>query len=561
MSFFQDPPQLGNQYRDDRVLRSYLRRSVPEDVRRAIEPSLDAMGELAAGRLASLARECRQEEPEHVPFDAWGRRIDEVRVNRAWQEYRRVAAEHGLVATGYERRHGSWSRLHQFALVYLFHPSSQVYSCPLAMTDGAARTLEVLAEDPLRERVLPRLLSRDPEQAWTSGQWMTERTGGSDVGLQETEARPGPEGWRLFGDKWFTSAVTSQMALTLARPEGNGPGGKGLALFYLDVRRADGSLNGIRVHRLKEKLGTRFVPTAELQLDGAHALPVAGLSDGIRHMSQMLNLTRTWNAVTSVSFMRRGLALARDYAARRVAFGAPLSAKPLHVDTLAALQAELEGAFQLTFQAVRLLGREELGELDDEGRSRLRLLLPVAKLTTGKQAVAVASEVLECFGGAGYVEDTGLPELLRDSQVLPIWEGTTNVLALESFRAIQRADALRPFASDLRLRAESADHPLLAEPARRAVQAAEHALAWWEAAGRRRPEASEAGARRFALTLGRALSLALLVEQAQADLDAGDARSAEAARRYARVDLLGDQDPDPRAGLALGMDEPLQPPE
>ncbi len=559
MSFFQDGPTLGNQYGEDRVLRSYLARVLPEPVLREVEPSLQRMGALSAGRLLELARECRNQEPVHVPYDAWGRRVDEVRVNRAWQEYARVAAEEGVVATGYERAHGAWSRLHQFALVYLFHPSTQVYSCPLAMTDGAARTLETVADEALRERALPRLVCRDPERAWTSGQWMTERSGGSDVGLSETVARRASDGWRLYGTKWFTSAVTSQMTLTLARPEGNGPGGKGLALYYLELRDAEGHLNGIQVNRLKEKLGTRYVPTAELRLEGALAEPVCGLSDGVRQMAAMLNLTRTWNAVTSTGFMRRGLALARDYAARRVAFGAPLAAKPLHADTLAGLEAEFEGAFQLAFHAVRLLGAEELGELDDAGRSLLRLLQPIAKLTTGRQAVAVASEVLEAFGGAGYVEDTGLPELLRDSQVLPIWEGTTNVLSLEAFRSIQRADALRPFAEEIRLRAGSADHALLREPARSARDAAARAEAWWEGAGERAPDVTEAGARRFALTLGRALSLALLVEQAQWDLDRGDARTAEAARRYARggVDLLGGSDPDPTAGKALAMDEPL----
>jgi hypothetical protein len=213
---------------------------------------------------------------------------------------------------------------------------------------------------------------------------------------------------------------------------------------------------------------------------------------------------------------------------------------------------------------VRLLGLEELGELDDAGRSVLRLLQPVAKLTTGRQAVAVASEVLESFGGAGYVEDTGLPELLRDSQVLPIWEGTTNVLSLEAFRSIQRADALRPFAEQVRSRSEAAEHALLRGPAGAARDALARAEAWWEGAASRAPEATEAGARRFALSLGRALSLALLVEQAQWDIDrSGDLRTAEAARRYAQsgVDLLGADDPDPRAGMALAMDEPLPAPE
>ena len=177
--------------------------------------------------------------------------------------------------------------------------------------------------------------------------------------------------FRLYGTKWFTSATTSQMALTLARPEGNPPGGSGLALFYLETRRDDGTPNDLTVNRLKDKLGTRKVPTAELTLDGTPATPVAGLADGVRHIAPMLNVTRTWNALCAVATMRRGLALARDYARRRVAFGAPLAEKPLHADTLAGLQAEYEAAFHLAFLAAELLGRDEAGALGQIGRAHV----------------------------------------------------------------------------------------------------------------------------------------------------------------------------------------------
>jgi hypothetical protein len=388
---------------------------------------------------------------------------------------------------------------------------------------------------------------------------MTERTGGSDVGISETVAKRTPDGWRLHGVKWFTSAVTSEVALTLARPEGNGPGGKGLALFLVHTRDEQGRPNRLRVLRLKDKLGTRSVPTAEVELIGTPAILVSRASDGVRDMAAMLNLTRTWNAVCSAASLRRGLALARDYARRRVAFGAPLAEKPLHLETLAGLAAEQEAALQLAFHAVALLGREETGGLDEPGQALLRLLQPVAKLLTARQAVAGASEVLEAFGGAGYVEDTGLPELLRDAQVLSIWEGTTNVLSLEAFRAVERADALAPFAAEVRARAGAARDARLAEPARRAREAAEHAERWWAGAAARGGAATEAGARRFALSLGRALALALLVEQAQWDLDHdGDARSAEAARRFARagVDLLSDEAGEAAATARLALDEP-----
>ena len=152
------------------------------------------------------------------------RRIDRIEVSPLWKRAAVLAAEYGLIAVPYARRHGAYSRIDQFARVHLFNPSTDVYSCPLAMTDGAARTLVAHGNAALIERAMPRLTSRDPARMWTSGQWMTERTGGSDVGLSETVARADGEGWRLHGVKWFSSATTADMALTLARPEGNGPG-------------------------------------------------------------------------------------------------------------------------------------------------------------------------------------------------------------------------------------------------------------------------------------------------------------------------------------------------
>src|SRR5262249_29521602 len=261
----------------------------------------------------------------------------------------RVAAEWGLVAVPYEQKEGELSRMCWAALVHLFGPSGSVYTCPLAMTDGAATTLLATGNRTLIDRAVPRLTHRDPAPAWTSGQGVTERRGRSDVGQSLTRAVPeaGGESFRLYGTKWFTSATTSEMTLTLARPEGNPGGGKGLALFYLELRDGQGRPNGMRILRLKEKLGTRMLPPAEIELAGAVAVPVAGLSDGVRAIAPMLQITRTWNALCAVGGMRRGIALARDYARRRSAFGAPLSEKPLHVQTLADLEVEAQAAFFL----------------------------------------------------------------------------------------------------------------------------------------------------------------------------------------------------------------------
>jgi acyl-CoA dehydrogenase len=545
MTFRQTPPALGNQYEDDHVLRSYLARTIPAEVLVEIEPSLKEMGRLAGGELYRMQLEDRLNEPVLTQWDAWGNRIDHIELSPLWRVAERIAAEHGVVAAAYEGKYGRFSRLYQCALAYLFTPSTDIYSCPLAMTDGAARTLLGSGNQELIDRAVPHLTTRDPDQFWTSGQWMTESTGGSDVGLTETYALQNGNGriWSLYGRKWFTSAATSQMALTLARPEGNGPGGRELALFYLETRdERGGRLHSIEINRLKDKLGTRKVPTAELTLNGTSAYLVLGTTDGVRNITPLLNITRLWNGISAVSLMRRGLALAEDYAEKRVAFGFALNVKPLHLDTMAGIQAEAEAAFHLAFFVAELTGRSEAKELDDSQAALLRLLTPIMKLTTGKQAVAIASEVLEAFGGAGYVEDTGLPMLLRDAQVLPIWEGTTNVLSLDTFRALGSGG--RPFQTlkaEIDRRLEQVRDGRLAAPVRIARSALERAESWYTRSLAEGNNTLEAGARRFAMTLGRTVELSLLIEHAQWSLDhESDIRSTAAARRFAAsgIDLL-----------------------
>ncbi|HET6545781.1 MAG TPA: acyl-CoA dehydrogenase family protein, partial [Rhodanobacteraceae bacterium] len=292
MGFIQPAAELGNQYRDDRVLRSWLERALPPDVRAAIEPDLIELGDQAA----AAWREARSRSPD-VPrltrWDAWDRRIDRIEITPVWQKGREIAARYGLVAAGHDTTHGEHARSDQFARVYLHHVASEFHTCPLAMTDGAATALKASGNRALIERVLPRLTSREASRLWLSGQWMTEASGGSDVGGTETTARRDGDGrWRLHGRKWFTSAITSEMALTLARPEGSGGDADALALFHVETHDAHGAWNHIRVERLKDKLGTRELPTAEIHLDGTLAEPVGELAHGIRLIAPMLNVTR-----------------------------------------------------------------------------------------------------------------------------------------------------------------------------------------------------------------------------------------------------------------------------
>src|SRR6266513_438876 len=525
--FFQDPPRLGNQYDDDALLRAYLRWRLPPKMLAEIEPDLRRLGSRVVTDILALDEAAEASPPRHVPYDAWGRRIDHIETSDAWRELDRISATEGIVATAYERAHGSHSRIDQFARLYLFAPSSALYSCPLAMTDGAARFLEVHGDDATRS-VFSHLTSRDPNEFWTSGQWMTERTGGSDVASTSTIAcRAGGDTYTLHGSKWFTSATTSQVAMTLARIEGAPGGSHGLSVFLITLRDTDGTLRNIRVDRLKDKLGTRALPTAELTLEGTPAQLVGGAGDGVRKIATLFNVTRVYNAVAAVAGMRRAIALASDYARRRHAFGKPLIEHPLHLETLADMQLELRAAFLLAFRVVELVGRDECGEATDAESRLLRFLIPVAKLYTAKQAIAVASETLETFGGAGYVEDTGLPRLLRDAQVLSIWEGTTNILSLDALRAMERSDALAVWTGDVQRRASAVRMPELASCSEQVLTALKRIENYVVRAAREGSEFQQTGARAFAYAIARTEAATRLTELARATPDRAAVASAQ----------------------------------
>lgn len=543
--FTQSPPELGHQLHEDWLLTGLLKRSMPESRLASVWADLERIGELSGGELYRLQLADLLNEPRLTHWDAWGNRVDQIDLTAVWRAAEPLAARHGLIATGYDASLGEHARLAQFALAYLFIPSTDIYGCPLAMTDGAARILSDSGNTELAHRALPRLLSRDPERFWTSGQWMTETSGGSDVSRTETAARRDETGqWRLYGRKWFTSAATSQMALTLARPEGNPMGSAGLALFYIEPRDEHGRLRNIRILRLKDKLGTRKLPTAELMLEGAPAEPVAGLERGVAAIAPMLNITRAWNAVTACALMRRAVVLALDYACRREAFGRPIIEHPMHAQTLAGMSAEWAAATCLTFGLTAEIGRVEHDRAP--GPEFMRLLTPLAKLATARQAVSVCSEALEAFGGAGYLEDTGLPALLRDAQVLTIWEGTTNVLALEALKALDRGGS-GPWREAMENGIRSIrDHRL--EPAviacREAIDAVDKAST--------DSEHLEARGRQLALTMADGLALAWLAEYAQhAAHESTDPRAVAAARCFAArgINHLAPADPEAVAQL------------
>uniref|UniRef100_A0A672IJF3 Acyl-CoA dehydrogenase family member 11-like n=1 Tax=Salarias fasciatus TaxID=181472 RepID=A0A672IJF3_SALFA len=496
-SFFQERPELKNPFLEDALLRGYLRRHLPHQ---AVFSDLCAFGERVCKEVDGWGRECEVTPPRLVHFDPWGRRVDHIVTSPAWKRMKDLSAQEGLVAIGYERSYGEWSRVYQMSKLYIYSPSSGLYTCPLAMTDGAAKVIQSLGVSRPVEEAFSRLTSRQPESFWTSGQWMTERQGGSDVASgTETVAVPQTDGWyKLHGFKWFTSATDADMTLTLARVQdrtgATTPGSKGLSLFYAEVSRGeDGRLRGIEVQRLKDKLGTRQMPTAELLLDGLPAHRLSEEGRGVASIANMLTITRIHNSVSAAAAMRRQVTLDIE--------GGPFSS----------------GAFLLMMDVCRLLGREECGVATQLDSHLLRLLTPVVKLYTGKQAVAVVSECLESFGGQGYIEDTGLPGILRDAQVLSIWEGTTNVLSLDVLRCMARSSGMvvHAYFSHVKSLLAGASSVSSLAPAVKAVDSALSELEGFvQAAASRGPGYLQLSARDLAYSLARIYTGALFIDHA-----------------------------------------------
>lgn len=468
--FHQAEPGLAHPFLGSPVLPSIIERLFPQSSKDEVTRELTTFGNDINTHIRALNTQISP--PSLTQYNHFGRRIDTLHTSEGWRALKRVAAKEGVVSTAYERKYGELSRVLMFTKTYMWCPDSHLVSCPMAMTDGAARVLELIGTDHMKTHLLPRLLSRDPELAFTAGQWMTERPGGSDVSHTETTATPiqvsneleNGAAYILSGVKWFSSATDGQLALALAQlsPTSSNPT-PGLGLFLVPLPHVDISLftpnsstlpiqphNGIFIHRLKNKIGTHALPTAELTLDGTigFLLLPPGPSEsrvkpnGVRAIAPVLNITRVHSAAGSTGHLARCLGIAREYAkVRRVAGGRSRGEQvvlvdvPLHNATLARVEVLNRALSHFLFGVVRLLGRAETGTGGEDESRRLRLLTPVLKAFAAERAVGGMEECMAALGGLGYMEETGIGRLIRDSLVEKIWEGTTNVLALDMVRA------------------------------------------------------------------------------------------------------------------------------
>lgn len=434
--------QTPNLWRRDALLVGLTRRFLPHDSYLLLAPKLENFAEEVQGRVKEWASLAELMTPRLENLDVFGNRIDKLHLSPGWLKLKSFAAQNRLVGLGYDKKLRHGRRSAQAAMQILFSAYASTHSCPLAMTDGAIKVLSEYGPKSIREKILQELLGRESAESATCGQWMTEKSGGSDLRAIETQAtfarkEDDQEIYRLYGLKWFASSIDSEYALVLAQVPEAGP-----SLFLLKVWENKKLSAGIKIERLKNKLGTRALPTAEVRLEGALGVLIGMKGKGISCASPLLNITRFYNALSSASIMNRAFFVAYDYALERQSFNKPLIEHPLHRQSLADLDAKRAGAVALCFEMAHLLSKVDEGTASAKEEKFLRAITPIAKLMLGKWAVLVASDAIEALGGAGYLEDLELPQLLRDAQVLPIWEGTINILVLDMLRSESKSGAL-----------------------------------------------------------------------------------------------------------------------
>jgi acyl-CoA dehydrogenase len=443
-----------NFYAIDRGLRDLLQAYLePNDFQR-LEPHFHRLGALAGGRLNELAGVADKHPPVLHARDRFGRDEDWIDYHSSYREMEQIAfGDFQFHAMSHRGGTLDMDRplpaVAKYALQYLFVQAEFGLMCPISVTDTSIHLISKFASAELKDYLLPKMLSGDVATMWKGTQFMTERAGGSDVGAIETVARCDNGGWRLFGDKWFCSHADADVALLLARPEGATPGTRGLALFAMPRRLKDGSRNAYRIVRLKEKLGTRSMASGEIVLEGAVAYLVGEADRGLKQMMEQVNLSRLSHGVRAAAMMRRCVNEAMVCARSRVAFGHTIIEYPLLRRQLLKLTVPTEQALSMFLFAASAMDRANAGS--KEAESLLRILTPLLKFRACRDNIPVATGSMEIRGGNGYIEEWVNARLVRDAHIGVLWEGTSNINALDIVRrAVGKSRAHRTLEVALR---------------------------------------------------------------------------------------------------------------
>lgn len=435
-----------NLFRADPNLARLAGLYLPADLHHHLTPHLDRLGALAGSTIDELAAVADRNPPVLRTRSRTGADVDIIDKHPAYREMESLAfGEFGLAALSHKPGVLGWPDtmppIAKYLLTYLFVQAEFGLMCPVSMTDSLTRTLRKFGDPALVARYLPALTSQDLDTLCQGAMFMTELGAGSDVGATAVRAAENADGtWSLTGDKWFCSNADAGLAMVLARPEGAPDGIKGVSLFLLPRTLPDGTRNAFRVVRLKDKLGTRSMASGEVRLDGATAYLVGDIGAGFRQMADMVNNSRLSNGVRAAGLMRRALTESLFIAYRRTAFGRRLIELPLMRRQLLKMTVRTEQARSMMFQTAEALRRADAG--DPNAYRLLRILTPLIKFRACRDARVVTGDAMEVRGGCGYIEEWPDPRILRDAHLGSIWEGTSNIVALDVLRAARREDSL-----------------------------------------------------------------------------------------------------------------------
>ena len=459
----KEKKNTGNFYIEDLNLRRLLKETLSGDFFEWADKELENYGELCAGPIDERAAHTDKEgEPKLIRYDKMGNEVSKVWLNEGYKQSVKDTYNTGVV--GYVHKEipslgHKGNYVYSYALKYLLSHTEPGLACPVTLTKATAYLIDHYASEELKEKFLPHVISTGDVKLYEGATFLTERQGGSDVGANEVFAVKTGEVYRITGEKYFASnAGACGVAMVLARVKGAPEGTKGLSLFLVpwEENREAGNL---RIRRLKDKLGVRAVPSAEVEFEGAVGYMVGEENQGFYYMIEALNLSRVSNAVASLGIMRRAYLEARNYAMEREAFGKKLTEYPMIQATLSKMVAKQEVEMNAMFRVIelmdKLMGLDTKHTATEKEKALFRLYVAVMKKETAEQAVHFAHEAIEMHGGNGYIEDFVTPRLLRDAQVLTVWEGTANILGLEVLRLISKYEIEKVFAEEMRERLES----------------------------------------------------------------------------------------------------------
>lgn len=434
-----------NFYQSDLILQNIFNSLFSSEGLNFMMDKFTMMGEKSAQEMNTLSLLADKNPPQLIKRDFYGEEINKIEFHPAYESMLKIALQSDMLKVKWNEslRNKFKNEAHSlgFGSFFLFAMSEVGLHCPLCMTDGLAKVIHDHCNEEDKTRILKAISSNNSENFFSGAMFLTEKSGGSDVGRNIVSATKVKDDiYHLNGEKWFCSNANAEVILALARTEDSVEGIKGLSLFLIEKTNEDGSENYKNLIRLKDKLGVKSMASAEIMLTNTKAKLVGKEGEGFKIMAEMVNISRIHNALASTAQSRRALIEAYEFAINRITFGKTLIEHPLMKRKFLELGALNVANMHLLWKCIKEMDKAELG--NEESANKLRVLTPILKKWSAQEGVYIVRESMELMGGIGYIEDGVMPKLMRDILVTPIWEGSGNIQYLDMLRASKKSDGL-----------------------------------------------------------------------------------------------------------------------